>query len=284
MSKVMITESYLEDIADAIRSKNGSSNTYKPSQMSTAISNLGGATLGTKTITENNTYNASSDNLDGYSSVTVNVPNPSTGTKQISISSNGTTTENVTDYASAEISVSVSPNVGTKSIVANGTYAASSDNLDGFSSITVAVPIHPAFTLIGEKEYTLTEYTDTSTAEETDTGIVVQTTDYLFGLIIVTCDSAITTSTEWGMSVSSFGRYRGANSDKLYWGAACNLQTKGSASISLSANSATMTGNSYGVYFKNNVNNVIMIRKAASQCPKIRAGKYTVKVYGLSAF
>ena len=34
------------------------------------------ATLITKTITENGTYNASSDNADGYSSVTVNVPTP----------------------------------------------------------------------------------------------------------------------------------------------------------------------------------------------------------------
>lgn len=36
----------------------------------------GSATLITKTITENGTYNASSDNADGYSSVTVNVPTP----------------------------------------------------------------------------------------------------------------------------------------------------------------------------------------------------------------
>ena len=35
-------------------------------------------TLGTKSITQNGTYNASSDNLDGYSSVTVNVPLPPT--------------------------------------------------------------------------------------------------------------------------------------------------------------------------------------------------------------
>lgn len=34
----------------------------------------GGAELGTKTITENGTYNASADELDGYSSVIVNVP------------------------------------------------------------------------------------------------------------------------------------------------------------------------------------------------------------------
>jgi hypothetical protein len=33
----------------------------------------GGSTLGTKTIMENGTYNAASDSLDGYSSVTVNV-------------------------------------------------------------------------------------------------------------------------------------------------------------------------------------------------------------------
>lgn len=67
----------------------------------------GASTLTTKTITENGTYNASSDNADGYSSVTVNVPQPS-GTKQISITQNGTTTENVADYASAEITVNVS--------------------------------------------------------------------------------------------------------------------------------------------------------------------------------
>ena len=34
----------------------------------------GGSTLGTKAINANGTYNASSDNLDGYSQVTVNVP------------------------------------------------------------------------------------------------------------------------------------------------------------------------------------------------------------------
>lgn len=65
--------------------------------------------LDSKTITANGTYNASDDSLDGYSSVTVNVPTGTTptGTKTISISSNGTTTEDVTNYASAEITVNV---------------------------------------------------------------------------------------------------------------------------------------------------------------------------------
>ena len=65
--------------------------------------------LGTKSITANGTYNASSDDVDGYSSVTVNVPTgiTPTGTKQISIDANGTTTEDVTNYASAQITVNV---------------------------------------------------------------------------------------------------------------------------------------------------------------------------------
>lgn len=70
----------------------------------------GGSTLGTKTITQNGTYSALSDSLDGYSEVTVNVPTgiTPTGTKQISITENGTTTEDVTNYANAEITVNVS--------------------------------------------------------------------------------------------------------------------------------------------------------------------------------
>lgn len=39
-TKVIINESNLQNIADAIRAKNGSSDTYLPSQMATAISNI----------------------------------------------------------------------------------------------------------------------------------------------------------------------------------------------------------------------------------------------------
>lgn len=42
MSKVLVTESYLTDIGDAIRSKNGSSTKYKPSEMAAAIKSLTG--------------------------------------------------------------------------------------------------------------------------------------------------------------------------------------------------------------------------------------------------
>lgn len=40
MSKAIIDEQYLTDIADAIRTKNGSADTYTPSEMATAIDNL----------------------------------------------------------------------------------------------------------------------------------------------------------------------------------------------------------------------------------------------------
>lgn len=107
MAKVLVTEDYLEDIGDAIRYKNGQAVNYTPPQMAQAIRNINtGGDLGTKNISANGTYNASSDGYDGYSSVTVNVQ----------------------------------PNVGTKSISSNGTYNASSDNYDGYSSVNVNVP------------------------------------------------------------------------------------------------------------------------------------------------
>lgn len=40
MSKVLVTESYLTDIGDAIRSKNGSTAKYKPSEMAGAINDI----------------------------------------------------------------------------------------------------------------------------------------------------------------------------------------------------------------------------------------------------
>lgn len=67
------------------------------------------AGTGAKTITANGTYSAASDNLSGYTAVSVNVP-------------------------------SGSASLGTKSISSNGTYNASSDSLDGYSQVTVNVP------------------------------------------------------------------------------------------------------------------------------------------------
>ena len=58
--------------------------------------------LGTKSIIANGTYNASSDNLDGYSQVTVNVPSSATGTIDITENEDGI---DISSYEYANVNV-----------------------------------------------------------------------------------------------------------------------------------------------------------------------------------
>ena len=67
-------------------------------------------TLITKNITSNETYNASDDNADGYSSVTVAVPIPE-------------------------------PVLVGKTITESGIYSAKDDNADGYNEVTVNIPV-----------------------------------------------------------------------------------------------------------------------------------------------
>lgn len=74
--KVLVSENNLTNIANAIRGKNGTTTTYKPSEMAaaiTAISGGGEPTIESLNITSNGTYTAP-EGIDGYSPVTVNVP------------------------------------------------------------------------------------------------------------------------------------------------------------------------------------------------------------------
>ena len=59
----------------------------------------------------------------------------------LSVNENGTYTA-PSGTAYSPVTVSVSPNVGTKTITQDGTYNASSDNLDGYASVTVDTAYH----------------------------------------------------------------------------------------------------------------------------------------------
>ena len=93
---------------------------------------------GTTQITSNGTHDVAS-----YASAEVNVPNPSTGTKEISIQSNGQTTEDVTDFASVHITTAVpEPSGETEiSIEANGT---TTHDVSDYASAKIVVKSRPA--------------------------------------------------------------------------------------------------------------------------------------------
>lgn len=79
MSKKLYEESNIQAIADSIRGKNGSSDTYKVSEMANAIDNIPtGRTpvIESKNISSNGTYIAPTG-VDGFSPVVVNVPSSS---------------------------------------------------------------------------------------------------------------------------------------------------------------------------------------------------------------
>lgn len=112
-------------------------------------SGSGSAELGTKTITTNGTYDAEDDDLDGYSSVTVNVPTPAPNLQTKSVSYTPTTSAQSAQVTAdsgydglqqVNVSVGAIPSEyiipsGTKSITANGTGI----DVTQYASVDVAV-------------------------------------------------------------------------------------------------------------------------------------------------
>lgn len=154
MSKVLVTESNLQDIADAIRSKSENPDVYRPGDMAAAILAIPteSATLVSKTIVANGEYDPGDDDADGYSEVTVNVPNSYSAADEGKVVSSGalvaqsstTVTQNGTydTTENNEVVVNVSGGGSTlvpKTITENGTYDPADDNADGYSRVVVNV-------------------------------------------------------------------------------------------------------------------------------------------------
>ena len=78
------------------------------------------------------------DKIIGIKRPVISVAHELIDVEPLSVTTNGTYTA-PTGKAYSPVSVDVQPTLGTKSITTNGTYTASSDNLDGYSSVTVNV-------------------------------------------------------------------------------------------------------------------------------------------------
>lgn len=142
-----------------------------------------------KQITANGEYSAADDEADGYSSVSVDVPNSYTAQDEGKVVSSGalisqtsgSTTQNgtVDTTTISSLTVAVEPDLTTKNISANGTYSASDDNADGYSSVVVDVPsdtIRAIVTVLVENgavvTATGTEGTYTETAGLSDNAVL----------------------------------------------------------------------------------------------------------------
>lgn len=197
-TKVIITEQYLKDVANAIREKSGSQSPLKPSEMASAIKHIhqGIDPEGTLEITESGNYDVTQyataevdipiSQLEtqvngvyqkedgGYNPVTVSVPPYSDPNRTKTITENGTYNFKSSPTGTGEqppslIEVAVpNPAAGTKNITQNGThnvkdYEFAQVNVPPYGEGTVDLVIsdvHGSYDVEGYKKADITVSTD----------------------------------------------------------------------------------------------------------------------------
>lgn len=109
----------------------------------------GDITIESLSVTTNGTYTA--PEKTAYSPVTVNVADIPAIIEPLSVTTNGTYTAGPNIDGYSPVTVSVSPNVNSKTITQNGVYTAALENLDGYSIVVVNIPSGAMIGVIDEE-------------------------------------------------------------------------------------------------------------------------------------
>lgn len=174
MSDFRVKGTDLTSVANAIRTKGGTSASLSfPDEFVEAIEDIptgGGSTLITKSITANGTYNASSDNADGYSSVTVAVPS-----KLVTGTFTGTTAGSAMDVSlpytgdGYQIAFQIYPTGGTYKDGSTFYDKVQKDAVDTVMGVKADIATPPNYnsTNVTENSYTVVNVRKSSTSSAT---------------------------------------------------------------------------------------------------------------------
>lgn len=114
MSKVLITDTHLSDIADAIRNKNGSTTTYTPGQMAAAINAIPTGGGGGSVILQDKTYTPSE------TGATITYDNGYDGLRKVTVA--GITSTYVGSEVTRQGATTIVPSESTQTLSVNQKY------------------------------------------------------------------------------------------------------------------------------------------------------------------